>query len=658
MVENRRDIVALMKSPEILNDSQKEASETLDGPLLILAGAGAGKTKTIIERIGNLIKEGVSPGNILAITFTNKAANEMKERVAKFLDSSQTANLPIHSFEKPFVSTFHSLGVLIIKENSEVLGLPRHFSIYDRTDSKKAVRDSLRKNGLDPKQFEPGKILSMISKAKGDGLERADFAERESGEFLGQIVSEVWEDYEKIIAKDKALDFDDLLLKTVFILNKPDILSKYKNRWKYIHVDEYQDTNAIQYKIAKLLAGENGNICAVGDIDQNIYSWRGAKIRNILDFEKDYPEAKIIFLEENYRSTKTILNAANIVIKKNLMRKDKNLFTKNPDGEQISIVESLDENGEAHFVAEKAKGLISSGTSVENIAVLYRANFQSRAIEEAFLSEGVPYQLIGTRFFERKEVKDVVSYLKLSLNPESLSDLTRVINTPARGIGKVSLLKIVEGKEVLLPIKVREKYFSFKNLLSEIKIRTGKEKPSEIIKFIIKASGLEDALEKGGDEDEERLENIKELVSFASKYDNTPGDEGIERFLTDSALESDQDDLEKKKDGVKLMTVHSAKGLEFDTVFITGLEDGLFPHAGMREENMTAEEAEEERRLFYVALTRAKKKLFLSYSQTRTIFGRRQVNIPSEFIFDIPEELTIQEEKNEPRRKPLLNIDF
>jgi len=641
-----------------LNDAQKIAAETLGGPVLILAGAGAGKTKTIIERIGNLISKGIPPHQILAITFTNKAASEMKERVEKLL-SSPAMSLPISSAERPFVSTFHSLCVHILRENSKTIELPRHFAIYDKSDSKQAIREALKNKGFDPKKFDPGKILSIISREKGSGTTREEFEEREGGEFMGKVVSSVWREYENILKKDKALDFDDLLLEANNLLKTEEILSKYQKIWKYIHVDEYQDTNKVQYLITKKLASKFKNICAVGDIDQNIYSWRGARLKNIMDFEKDYPEAKVILLEENYRSSKNIIDVANIVIKKNQFRKDKNLFTKKPAGEMISIFEALDESAEAHFVASKVKDLIKNGVSQEEVAVLYRANFQSRALEEAFISQGLEYQLVGTRFFERKEVKDVLSYIRASINPESFADLKRIVNVPARGIGKVSLLKIFEGKESLLPKGTLEKYIDFKNILSKIREKIGVEKTSEIVKFAIKESGLEKMFEGKGDEDLERLENIKELVTLATKYDFLPSEDGVEKLLTDAALESDQDDLNKKKSGAKLMTIHASKGLEFDYVFITGLEDGLFPHERSSNEDLTPEESEEERRLFYVALTRARKKVFLSYTQIRTLFGSRQINAPSEFIIDIPDEFLEREEfEYENSKNPIFSIEF
>jgi DNA helicase II / ATP-dependent DNA helicase PcrA len=644
-----------------LNDKQKEAVLATEGALLVLAGAGAGKTKTIAERIRHLVKKGVAPSSILAITFTNKAAKEMRDRVNNMLSADRDINRPISMSERPFVSTFHSLGVHILKEQSQRAGLNRHFSIFDRDDSKKAVKEALEKRNLDTKMHEPGRILGIISREKGRGVTAEEYAVRMEGGYFSNIVGEVWTEYEKILKRDGALDFDDLLLRTMLLLrNDLQVRNYYRNIWKYIHIDEYQDTNHVQYEISKLLVDDKHNVCAVGDIDQNIYSWRGADIKNILDFEKDYPEAKIILLEENYRSTKTILEAANIVIEKNKLRRKKNLFTGNDVGDKIGIFQGYDEVSEAEFIAMKSKELISNGMKPENIAVLYRANFQSRVLEESFMQNTIPYQLLGTRFFERKEIKDILAYLRASLNPDCLSDIKRVINVPARGIGKVTIIKIFGGEEESLPPATRNKINNFRRLLADIGEKAKTSRPSETVAYILSASGLETEWKQGKDEDIDRLENAYELVSFAGRYDSLEPLLGIEKFLEDAALNSDQDELKEERSAVRLMTVHASKGLEFDVVFIAGLEDGLFPHQKITKEGISPAEAEEERRLFYVAITRAKKKVYLSYAQVRTIFGSRQVNIPSEFVFDIPEKLVDEEEFEEEGipRKPLLSIDF
>ncbi len=621
-----------------LNDMQKQAVLTTAGPLLILAGAGSGKTKVITHRILHLIKTGVAPSSILAITFTNKAAKEMRERVTKLIASESSLNLPTTTFELPFVSTFHALGVYILRENAARVGLPRHFTIFDRADAQSAVKEGLRALSLDEKQFPAGKLQSIISRKKGDGETLEAFREREQSDYFSKVLLNVWEKYEEVLRREKSVDFDDLLLKTSQLLRTDEeILRHYQSRWQYIHIDEYQDTNEVQYTMAKLLARAHGNICVVGDVDQNIYSWRGANIKNILSFEKDYPQVAEIVLEENYRSTQTILHAANEIIEKNKLRKKKRLFTNNVTGDKLGLLINYDEADEADFVARKAQELIAGGVSSEEIAVLYRANFQSRVLEEAFLANDVPYQLLGTRFFERKEVKDLLSFVALALNPESIAALKRVVNVPPRGIGKVTLLKIVMGQIADLPAGTKRKVNDFLQLMERIREHVSLASPSVLIRFIMKETGMEEILRGGNEEDRERLQNLQELVTLASRYDAMLAPLGLEKLVEDAALAADQDELERPKKGVKLMTVHASKGLEFEHVFITGLEEGLFPQR--RDEKATEDAQEEERRLFYVALTRAKIKAYLSYASVRTIFGSRQVTLPSEFIFDIPPEL-------------------
>jgi DNA helicase-2/ATP-dependent DNA helicase PcrA len=667
-----------------LNKEQKEAALHTAGPLLIVAGAGAGKTKTITHRIVNLIKNGVAPEKILAVTFTNKAAKEMRERINAEIEKN-VRGIILGQDKMPFVSTFHSLGVYIIKENARLLGLTKYFTILDESDATTLIKNIMKDIGIDPKQYDPKKIKNIISREKGKFIYLADYTEREGAGTLGKIVAQVWNLYEKQKMKENSLDFDDLLLKATKLLkDNAEIRKIYQEKWEYIHIDEYQDTNEVQYMMTKLLSEKNKNICVVGDADQNIYSWRGANLKNILSFEKDYPDAKIILLEQNYRSTKNILEAANEIIKKNKYRPDKNLFTNNIVGEKIGLYEALDENDEADFVATKILEILDSSedfssrglsqadeprgnagaaapdsdpakvasASLSDIAVLYRANFQSRALEEAMLRYNIPYQVLGVKFFERKEIKDTLAYLRAALNPESLSDIKRIINFPARGIGKVTLAKIFAGERETLPIKVRIKINNFYETLEEIKEKIQSEKVSAVIKYVVKKSGIEQELSSGTEEDMERLENIKELATLALKYDNLENGAGVEKLLEDASLASDQDSLminqpasaqgfgkaKEKINSVKLMTVHAAKGLEFKYVFVTGLEDGLFPHQ-RHNETQTGEDREEERRLFYVAITRAKEKLFLSFANFRTIFGSRNINAPSEFISDIPGDL-------------------
>lgn len=626
-----------------LNPAQREAVKHTEGALLVLAGAGSGKTRVITHRIIHLIEKGVAPHNILAVTFTNKAAREMGERVSALMrEHLPSARAGLDS--RPTVSTFHALGVRILREHHELLGLRRHFVIYDRSDSVRAIKRSLERANYSPKQFEPRKILGMISRAKGDAHSRGDFLEN-ARSYPERVAAEVWQHYEAICREDHALDFDDLLLKTLNLLKgHPPVLQRYRERFRYIHIDEYQDTNTVQFEIAKLLAGERGNICVVGDVDQNIYSWRGAKIANILQFEKHFPGAKIVLLEENYRSTQTIITASNDIIEKNRERPAKTVFTKNHEGEPIDLHVAMSGTEEAEHVALTAKHLIADGAPPSAIAVLFRTNFQSRALEEAFLNFDVPYQVLGTKFFERKEVKDVLSFLRFALTPESTADLARVVNVPPRGIGKVTLLKLIEGNRETITGKIAEKVAVFDALMMDI-AKVAHEKPvPETIKFIMKRSGLEEHLKRDGEEGLERLENLRELVTLASRYGDLEPDDALEQFLADAALQSDQDELKGKEehDAVRLMTVHAAKGLEFPYVFITGLEEGLFPHERLADLSAPASERvdeEEERRLFYVALTRAQKKVFLSFAHMRTIFGSQRVNVPSSFLSDIREEL-------------------
>lgn len=654
-----------------LNNAQREAAMHTHGPLLIVAGAGAGKTKTITHRIVNLIKQGIAPDKILAVTFTNKAAKEMRERIMSELGKNfplwglSQADEPrggaprtrgdsdpkMESFAVPFVSTFHSLGVYIIKENARLLGLTKYFSILDEGDANSMIKDILKELGIDPKQYEPRKIKGVISREKGKFTEAGEFARDNSTSNFGNIVAKVWHLYEQRKAKENSLDFDDLLLKATQLLKENEsVRSFYQDKWHHIHIDEYQDTNQVQYLMSRLLSEKHKNICVVGDADQNIYSWRGANLKNILNFEKDYPNATIILLEQNYRSTQNILEAANEIIKKNKYRPEKNLFTKNREGEKLGLYEAIDETDEADFVATKILEIQDTST-----AVLYRANFQSRALEEAMLKYNIPYQVLGIKFFERKEIKDTLAYLRAALNKENLADIKRIINFPARGIGKATLAKIFAGQIEDLPAKTRIKINNFYSLLEEIKEKIKTDKPSQVIKFVLKRTGIETELLAGGDEELERLENIKELATLALKYDQvididgTPS--GIEKLLEDASLASDQDSLINTPTktetpagarGVKLMTVHASKGLEFDYVFIVGLEDGLFPHEKQNEAE-TAEDREEERRLFYVAVTRARHKLFLSFANFRTIFGSRQINAPSEFISDLPAHLIEKE---------------
>ncbi len=637
-----------------LNAAQQEAVKAQE-PVLVLAGAGAGKTRTITARIVHLIRNGIEPESILAITFTNKAASEMKERVMRAVGELTGQSAASAEEKFPFVSTFHALATSIIRENSALMHLSRHFSIYDRADSKAALKDVMEEVGIDPKSVEPGRILSTISRHKGN-LQSPDELVSEGGNYYHELVASLWERYDAKLRKEHALDFDDLLVEAIRLFKKhPEVLERYQRRWSHIHVDEYQDTNRAQYELVQILSATHKNVFAVGDVDQTIYTWRGARIKNLLHFERDYPKTTIIRLEENYRSTKMILKAANAVIKKNTVRFEKNLFTQNPTGDAITVFAAYDENDEAAFVADTIAQLIRAGAKPGSIAVLYRANFQSRALEQAMLEAQLPYQVLGTRFFERREVKDTLSYIKAALNPESGGDIKRAAGFPPRGIGKLTLLKMLAGKEHELRGSAREKVAAFHSLLARIKTKALAAKPSETIKFVLKESGIQSHLAHGSEDDRERLENVKELATVALSYDPLPPEEGIEKLLSDISLSSEQDEIDADKKSVRLMTVHASKGLEFDFVFITGLEQDLFPHE-KKEGGEDLEEAEEERRLFYVALTRARRKVYLSHASVRTIFGARQVSVPSEFLSDI-EDTTHAEERHPHRFLKIIKFD-
>lgn len=613
-----------------LNSAQQEAVLATEGPLLVLAGAGAGKTRVITERIKQIIKGGTPPERILAITFTNKAAAEMRERIQQ--------GLPLLSGSKgspwrggPHVSTFHSLGLLIIKEHYKLLGYKRRPTIYDRADSLREMKKALKEVGAE--EVEARTALGAASKQKGEGINADEFSQGAQTHWERTIAA-AWLKYEHALHHDSALDFDDLLLRAVEVLDKhTEVRRMYQERWRYIHIDEYQDTNFIQARLAELLVGPERNICAVGDIDQTIYSWRGAQIANLLQFERQYPGAKAVVLEENYRSTQIILDTANKLIAKNNNRVEKNLFTKNKEGDLLSLYMAFDETDEAGFVARIIKEGLAAGKRPKDFAVLYRANFQSRAIEEQLLAADVPYQVLGTRFFERKEVKDTLSFIRAALT-ETPADIARVANVPPRGIGKVTLLKMLSNQPA------GEKVAVFKMLLSKIKDAAHRLPPSQLVKFVITETGMERVFKDDKLEGAERLENLRELMTLAARYDQlgtvveSGVSEGLELFLESAALASDQDELKDDTDAVRLMTVHASKGLEFSTVFITGLEEGLFPYQRDEQDR----DQEEERRLMYVAVTRAKEKLYLTYASYRTVFGSKNATLPSQFLSDIPDE--------------------
>ncbi len=618
-----------MQHLEGLNDAQREAVLATEGPVSVLAGAGSGKTRVLTTRIYHLIKEGVPANRILAVTFTNKAAREMRERLAHRLGDS-----PL-----PFVATFHGLGREILQRYGTRIGISRYFTIFDRDDSKSAIKRVLKEMDIDPKEMNPNFVLSRISKEKGEGSTPDAFREKYAQKsFQSRVIAEVWPKYEAILKKEKALDFDDLICLPVRLLREhEDIRREAEQLYSHVHVDEFQDTNELQGKLAGYLSAVHNNLFVVGDIDQTIYTWRGATIENLLKFEEQYENAKTIVLAHNYRSTKTIVAAGNQIIEKNQNRKDKHAVTDNPDGEPIRLHIARNAESEARWVAREAKKALREGLPPEEVAVLFRTNFQSRVLEEAFLSEGLPYKVLGTRFLDRKEVKDVLAWVRLALDPEREVDRIRAVQAPTRGIGKVTLGKLIDGKrDTLKPAEVK-KVAAFEAIVMELNELSKIAVPSEFVKLVIERSGLAEALRKGGEEDVERLENAKELATLASRYDGMPGEEGIAAFLAESALAGDQDELDAPgTTGITLMTVHAAKGLEFDTVFVTGMEQGLFPHEAREGEKR---DEEEERRLFYVAVTRAKRRLNLTLATVRRIYGTDFASEPSMFIRDIDEEL-------------------
>ena len=610
-----------MNHLEGLNTPQQEAVRAIDGPLLVAAGAGSGKTRVIAHRILEIMRGGVAPEEVLAITFTNKAAGEMRTRVLGLLHKYQGESSAGRR-GVPFVSTFHSLGLTLIKENHKLLGYKRTPAIYDRADSLREMKRALKAVGAD--DIEPRAALGLASRQKGEGVTARQYAEAPKNPYERQIAS-AWLGYEAALKADGALDFDDLLLRAVELLEaNPALRAQYQTRWRYLLIDEYQDTNHIQARLSELLVGPEQNICAVGDLDQCIYTWRGAQIENLLQFEKKYPNTKVVLLEENYRSTQKILEAANALIAHNRNRPEKTLFTKNPEGESLSLYIAGDAGDEALFVTRKIMRLVGEGAAPQDFAVLYRANFQSRAIEEKLLDAQVPYQVLGTRFFERKEVKDTLSYLRAALYGTP-ADIERAAKTPARGIGATTLLKMFLHKEISGALGA--KVAAFRNLLQEIGSAAQTLPPAQLVTFVVKGSGMDKMYKDDKLEGAERLENLRELVSLAARYQT------VEEFLEAAALQSEQDELKEEKNAVRLMTVHAAKGLEFPYVFIVGLEEGLFPYEGADDQER---DREEERRLMYVALTRGEKKVFLSYAMMRTLFGKTDMRSHSSFLEELP----------------------
>ncbi len=599
-----------------LNEQQKIAVETVNGPILILAGAGSGKTRTLTQRIAYLIEHHhATSDNILAVTFTNKASNEMKERIVQLLKLKPGSEKVF----LPWVGTFHAICVQILKRDGQEIGISRYFSIYDTTDQKDVVRKVLKKLNLNDKKTNPNAVLSMISSAKSELITPEAYKSMARG-YFEQIVAEVYPIYQDMLGENSALDFDDLIMKTVELFQKnPQILEKYQNIFKFILIDEYQDTNNAQYVFSKLLADKNQNICVVGDDAQSIYSFRGANITNILSFEKDYPKAKIIKLEQNYRSTKKILEASNQIISKNPEQKKKVLWTENSDGEGIMIYEAIDEKDEAEWISQEVRQLILNNISPSEIAVLYRTNAMSRNLEEALLTANVNYRIVGgVRFYNRAEVKDVLGYLRILFNPDDTVGLQRIINVPKRGVGaktiekftllaneqRKSLLKYLLDTQKTSPDELPKSLQDFARIVAKLIDLSSKQPVSELIEDVIEFTGYKAELQQTS-EGETRLENIQELKSLAKKFDQLDYMTGLEKFLEEIALiESSYEATKDEEEHITLMTVHAAKGLEFEHVFIAGMEENLFPHANSKYD---PQELAEERRLAYVAVTRAKK---------------------------------------------------
>lgn len=633
-----------------LNDMQKKAVLQAEGAVLVLAGAGSGKTGALTVRIAHLIEKGVKPWNILAITFTNKAAKEMSERVNKLIGDKA---------KDIWVSTFHSTCVRILRRDIDKIGYSRDFSIYDTDDQEKMMKEVFKRLNfsITDKTFTVKGALAEISKQKEELISWEDYEAKTDKDIRKVKFAKAYRIYQTLLKENNALDFDDLIYKTVQLFKTDtDVLDYYQEKFKYIMVDEYQDTNTSQYELVRLLSAKYKNICVVGDDDQSIYGWRGANIRNILDFEKDFEDTVVIKLEQNYRSTKTILDAANSVIKNNTTRKDKTLWTENDKGSIIHIKRADNEYDEARFVGDKINELILKGDrKYKDFAVLYRTNAQSRAIEDYFVKKSIPYRLLGgIRFYERKEIKDVLSYLKVLSNPADTIALKRIINVPKRGLGDASIEKVenfanennmsfyeaLSHIDEITELKTRTKKFKeFYEVMTEIEKDANELSVSELIESVLNKTGYVQLLQdEGTDEALARIENIDEFVSKAVEYEKSTDEPSLREFLEDIALVADIDNYEPDEDTVVLMTMHSAKGLEFPYVFIVGMEEGMFPTYRVIQYG-TNEDMEEERRLCYVAITRAKEELFITQAKSRMQHGITQYNAPSRFLKEIPAEL-------------------
>ncbi len=617
-----------------------------DGPLLIFAGAGSGKTRVLTHRIAWLIQQGrAEPGEILAVTFTNKAAREMRSRVENLLNLAAGAI---------WMGTFHAIGVRILRRDGSADGIDRHFVIYDEADRLSVVKRVMNELRLDEKRYPPGGMVALISGAKDEVISAEDQL-KAAGTHSEELAAQIRVRYDAFLEQNNALDFDDLLMRTVWLFDRhPEVLEKYQKRFKYIMVDEYQDTNRAQYLMVRHLASKSRNLTVVGDDDQSIYKFRGADVRNILSFEHDYPDAQIVKLEQNYRSTQMILDAAYHVIKANPNRADKRLWTDRPGGPKVVVAQTYDEQEEAQAVAREALRLVAEGDyRLGDIAVLYRTNAQSRALEEVLLRRGVPYRLVGgLRFYERREVKDVLAYLRLVANPQDTLSFSRVINVPRRKLGEKSLAQLgywadahgmsawdsltrLPEMDELTPA-ARQAFADFRDLIAEVRDASQERRLVEVIDLLLLRSAYERYVKEGSPEGDERWANVLELRGLASEYDGLPPGEGLQAFLEDVALMSDVDTMDDRAQGMTLITLHMVKGLEFPVVFMLGMEEGLFPHSRSLD---SPSGLEEERRLAYVGMTRAKDRLYLFHAFRRHLFGSANLNLPSRFLKDIPAEL-------------------
>lgn len=631
-----------------LNEQQAEAVRQIAGPILILAGAGSGKTKALTTKIAYLLEKGVKPWNILAITFTNKAAKEMRQRVDALVGPSA---------KDVWLYTFHGFCNQLLRRDINALpGYTTSFSIYDPSDCKNVLKEALKKLNLDEKFYPLPGLLATISNAKNAQVDAAAFA-RQAEDYHAKKVAEIYAEYQKHLVQSNAVDFDDLLLLTVKLLQTvPEVREKYQNKFHYVLIDEYQDTNHVQYLLAKLLSAPENNLCAVGDIDQSIYGWRGADISNILDFEKDYPQARIFKLEQNYRSTQVILDAANEVIKHNAARRPKNLWTENGNGQPIAYYQAWDDREEAEFVVGQIRKLQNDGTKLGDMAILYRTNAQSRMFEENLINNGIPYVMVGSlKFYDRKEVKDTLSYLRFLANERDIQGLERIINEPKRGIGAATVAKVrslleesgMPLPEVLQTVQAKEvlgrafgKIQAFSDMIQELARVKDTLPVKDLMTQVLEKSGYLEALRlEGSDQSKSRLDNLNEFLRIADEFAKDPGEENnktLEDFLNHVALVADIDDAKLTQDSVTLMTLHSAKGLEFPVVFIGGMEDGLFPSQRSLEDE---DKLEEERRLCYVGITRAKKRLYLTSCRSRMVYGHVVMYPPSRFLQEIPRNL-------------------